>query len=40
MPTPPTDTDRLPSLKTAYIGILVVEAVVLIVLWWLGRIFS
>ena len=40
MPTVPADPDRPTSLKTAYIRIVVIEAVVLILLWWLGRIFS
>lgn len=40
MPTTPADPDRMRSLKTSYIAIVVIEVVVLIVLWWVGRIFS
>jgi len=36
---PPDDADR-PGSSTTYLGVIAVEAVVILLLWWLGRSFS
>ena len=39
--TEPADPDRSSrSKKNTYVGVVIVEAVVLVLLWWLGRSFS
>ncbi len=40
MTTPPADPDRTQSLKNTYIGVVIVEVIVMALLWWLGRSFS
>ena len=36
----PVDPDRMRSLKGTYTRIVVLETIVLLLLWWLGRLFS
>jgi hypothetical protein len=37
---PPDEGDRTASLRGTYLAVMAVEALVILLLWWLGRIFS